>query len=188
MAVEDRDQRLKGYQAHLDDLHSQAGVFPMHSRTSEFTITTGTRMSESLFHPLGVTQRHALIPDREDTRLCSVTKDVSSFELILEFQAYEDGCESGVHYDESKHDKMRVVKEFLIEGPEFIKYVRLGLLREEATENELFLFHLHEDFHVVYMKDGEFYFLATEEDMRSKYPDIMWIGLDENFNIGNSSK
>lgn len=48
---------------------------------------------------------------------------MSSFELILEFQAYEDGCESGVHYDESKHDKMRVVKEFLIEGPEFIKYV-----------------------------------------------------------------
>jgi len=47
---------------------------------------------------------------------------VSSFELILEFQAYEDSCESRVHYDESKHDKMRVVKEFLIEGPEFTKY------------------------------------------------------------------
>ena len=32
MVVEDRDQRLKGYQAQLDDLRSQTGVFPMHSR------------------------------------------------------------------------------------------------------------------------------------------------------------
>ena len=46
---------------------------------------------------------------------------MSYFQLILEFQAYEVDCKSGKHYDESKHDKMRVVKEFLIEGPEFTK-------------------------------------------------------------------
>jgi len=32
MVVEDRDQRLKGYQAQLDHLRSQTGVFSMHSR------------------------------------------------------------------------------------------------------------------------------------------------------------
>jgi len=32
MADKDRDQHLKGYQAQLDDLRSQTGVFPMHSK------------------------------------------------------------------------------------------------------------------------------------------------------------
>ncbi|WVZ72994.1 hypothetical protein U9M48_021367 [Paspalum notatum var. saurae] len=183
--VADRAQVMKDYRAELDGLQNQRMVCPRHSETGDFN--TICAAEKSVFRALNVLRRHALLPGPEDNDLCSLTaQDKSYLELYMEYESYEKGLASEVPYDESMHDRMLVIKRVLIDGAEFTKY-GLDRLCQDTSDNELFIFYLNRDFHVVYKKDGELYLLATDEEMLSKYPDLMWIGLDEKFNHKNES-